>query len=79
MAQHHFVVIYDDERAVWEYDAEQTGFAFHNGEIWDERKEEFFCAYGKDTPEELTDTNDRAAGHLAFMLALGQFSRDSVS
>ena len=78
MAQHHFVVIYDDERNVWEYDSEQTGIAYPDGEIWEETEGEYFAAHHGATPKELNNANDQAAGDLAAMLALGSFVRSKV-
>lgn len=68
--QHHFVVVYDDERNTWEHDAEQTGFAFQDGEIWDETEGEFLAAYHGATPAEVTVTYEEASIVLADTLSL---------
>jgi len=78
MAQHHFVVIYDDERNVWEYDSEQTGIAYPDGEIWEESEGKYFAAYHGATSAELNNANDQATGDLIAMLALGSFVRSKV-
>ena len=78
MAEHHFVVLYDDERNTWEYDSEQTGFAYPDGEIWEETEGKFFAAHHGAT-EKLNNANDQAAGEIwAAMLALASFGRSKV-
>lgn len=79
MAQHHFVVIFDDERNTWKVDHEVTGYAFPDGATYDFDAGWFVAPYSGNTSPEITASFERASGHLASMLALGQFSRDSVS
>jgi hypothetical protein len=74
MAQHYFVAVYDDESNTWWYDPEATSL---DGGIWDDVAEEWLGA-GTEGAEALTMVNERAAGDLVAMLALGSFARSQA-
>jgi len=66
MAEHHYVVIYDDEKRTWTYNAEQTGYAFLDGAIYS-HEAGWFVSHTEGT-EELTATYDEGADMLSNLL-----------
>jgi hypothetical protein len=73
--QHHFIVFFDDVQKIWSIDYEGID-RFSEGEIWDEKSEQWICSGGDDTPDEVTAISDQAAGDLAAILAIGTFVRN---
>lgn len=45
MAEHHFIVKFDDETEEWSIDADSEETRFPDGTIWDEIKQEWTHSY----------------------------------
>jgi hypothetical protein len=48
MAEHHYIVKYNDETKEWSQDTDSEEVRFPEGTIWDERHNEWFYSYQGD-------------------------------
>lgn len=48
MAEHHYIIKFDDETGVWSQDVDSEQARFPDGTIWDEAKQEWHYPYQGD-------------------------------
>lgn len=48
MAQHHYIIMFDDETGVWSHDVDSEEARFPDGTIWDEANQEWHYPYQGD-------------------------------
>jgi len=48
MAEHHYILKFDDETGVWSHDVDSEEARFPDGTIWDEAKQEWVNPYQGD-------------------------------
>lgn len=48
MAEHHYIIKFDDETKEWSQDTDSEEARFPDGTIWDERKQEWLYSYQGD-------------------------------
>jgi len=48
MAEHHYVVKYDDDLKKWSLDVDSEEVRFPDGTIWDDKKQEWTYSYQGD-------------------------------
>jgi hypothetical protein len=75
MAQHHFVVIYDDVARTWQFSSEDTVYAYPEGEVYDTPSQRWLCVDGENTLQSVSDTYNEGAHLLKAMLAGADYTR----
>ena len=68
MAQHHFVVIYDDVARTWQFSSEDTVYAYPEGEVYDTPSQRWLCVDGENTLQSVSDTYNEGAQLLSDLL-----------
>lgn len=48
MAEHHYIIKFDDKTGVWSHDVDSEEARFPDGTIWDEDKQEWIYSYQGD-------------------------------